>query len=293
MPAKMIWPIVAEMQEAAVQHADSKPTRNYLGMSEIGSKCPRRLWLKFRGYTPDYYLEGQAAMIFSLGNLVEDEVLKWLQYAGYKITDTQKSFSDINGLFQGHCDGVVEGVGEDPYILEIKSANKQRFQAFQEKGVQAICREYYAQVQCYMGYSGLNNAQFVIMCKDNCDIYAEVVSYNGAHFEAIKKCARYIIGSPFAPLPLPKNSYECTYCRFAPLCRSSTRPATTQDLDNPTEATQYHHVQMNKTCGTCVFLTPSEDGVMLCSKYNKPLKKWGGWCDQYTYVDYDADKLPF
>ncbi|MBR5346984.1 MAG: YqaJ viral recombinase family protein, partial [Deltaproteobacteria bacterium] len=52
----------------------------------------------------------------------------------------------------------IKGVTSLDHVLEIKSANSRRFKAFRESGVRAISREYYCQVQCYMGYSGLERA---------------------------------------------------------------------------------------------------------------------------------------
>jgi hypothetical protein len=47
-----------------------------------------------------------------MGDAVELQTLRWLEQAGYRITDRQRSFELLNGLLRGHCDGVIEGVTE-------------------------------------------------------------------------------------------------------------------------------------------------------------------------------------
>ena len=70
------YPLISDMYEAAANY-ERGPKRNYLGMSQIGKPCGRALWYSFRGFTPSA-IDGQLKMIFSLGDRVEEEVIKWL-----------------------------------------------------------------------------------------------------------------------------------------------------------------------------------------------------------------------
>ena len=125
-----IDPVANAMYEAASRALHDEPARSYLGMSGIGHPCARKIWYGFRQYSP-MTQAGRVEMIFSLGNAVEQEVLRWLQLAGYKVDGQQTEFSALNGLFGGHCDGIIYGVTQRPHILEIKSASATRFKAFQ------------------------------------------------------------------------------------------------------------------------------------------------------------------
>lgn len=266
------YPIVNEMYEAAAK--ESNGGRHYLGMSEIGKSCSRALWLSFRGYTPSA-IEGKAKMIFSLGNCVEDEVIKWLDLAGYKVTDRQREFLEVNGYFRGHWDGCIEGISSKPHVLEIKSANDSRFKSYQNLGVKAVSPEYYAQVQCYMGYSGLKRALFVIMNKNNCDLYTERVYYSKEDFVALEEKAKDIIGRVFPPEPLPEDRPVCEYCRFKFICRQAEG-----------------YVQKQRTCGTCIECIPKQMS-MLCTRYQQTIKKWGMACPEWKFALPDADRVPF
>lgn len=216
--------IVNEMYEAASASRDSP--RNYLGMSRIGERCARKLWYAFRGYSPAP-LEGRAAMIFDLGNRVEDAVLHWLDAAGYRVEDAQREFSAHAGMFRGHCDGIIHGVTSRPHILEIKSANDRRFKAFQREGIRSVSPVYYCQAQCYMGYAGLERALFVVMNKNTCELYAERVHFSREDFEALHARAHAIITANDPPERPPdhrdsagEDAQICAWCDFHAVCLS-------------------------------------------------------------------------
>ena len=258
--------VAAEMYEAAAR-GRGEP-RNYLGMSSIGDPCPRKIWLEFRGYDP-LPLDGRAAMIFDLGSRVEDAVIHWLKAAGYEIEGQQQDFSAHEGFFRGHCDGIIHGVTERAHILEIKSANDKKFQAFKTQGVAVVSPTYYAQVQCYMGYSGLERALWVVMNKNTCEIHAERCYFNKADFDALHRKALDIICSAGMP---GKKEHMCQWCGQRPWCSG--------------EGTQ-----TRKTCGTCTWL---DMGLKpRCRRHNVEIKRWGIACGEWTLCDPHCPDLPF
>lgn len=203
------------MFSTAEDEGRRRDERKYMGMSGIGHKCDRYIWLKFRGFK-GRDTSGQAIMIFELGDMVEGQVIKWLNAAGYTVEGEQEAFTDHCGFFTGHCDGIIHGVTKEPHILEIKSANDNRFKAMRQTGVRAVSSEYYCQVQCYMGYSGHRRALFVVMNKNNCDIYVERVYYNEDDFKALRDRAKYLINLNEVP-PVRKNS-KCQWCEYENAC---------------------------------------------------------------------------
>lgn len=236
-------------------------------MSGIGNPCSRAIWYAFRGYSP-LPLDGRAAMIFDMGNRVEDAVIHWVTEAGYDITDRQLAFSAHNGFFRGHCDGVIHGITERPHILEIKSANAKKFKAFKDNGIAAVSPEYAAQVQCYMGYGGFERALWIVMCKDNCEIYTERAYFVREEFERLDKKALGIITAQDAPDPEP---HMCEWCGFRMWCKS------------PDEA-----IQSKSTCGTCVSLKMGLEPE--CVRHKVKIKTWGiscqDWYPAYTDVPF-------
>lgn len=195
-------------------------------MSRIGERCARKLWYAFRGYSPAP-LEGRAAMIFDMGDRVEDAVRHWLDAAGYRVEDAQREFSVHAGMFRGHCDGIIHGVTSRPHILEIKSANDRRFKAFQREGIRSVSPVYYCQAQCYMGYAGLERALFVVMNKNTCELYAERVHFSREDFEALHARAHAIITANDPPERPPdhrdsagEDAQICAWCDFHAVCLS-------------------------------------------------------------------------
>ena len=251
------------MYEAASQYRKEAP-RAYLGMSSIGRECSRSIWYSFRGFTP-LEVEGRAIMIFRLGDRVEDEVVDWLTRAGYTVSDRQRSFSALGGLFNGHWDGQIEGLTKKPHVLEIKSANAKRFKAYQISGIRKISPEYYAQVQCYMGYSGLDRALFVVMCKDTCEIYTERIPFVEGDFKDIERKASEILTSNRPPDKT--ETALCEWCSYKFLCNGM--PA----------------VQKRKTCGTCSHCEVKPDYHILCKLHDREIKKWGRYCEQWEYMN--------
>ena len=210
--------LVNNLYSAAEGSRNNGKKRNYLGMSEIGRPCNRELWLNFRGF-PRIPIEGRIIMLFEFGDLIEDRVIYWLREAGYSVTDQQLSFSSHNDWFKGHCDGTISGVTKKDHILEIKSANKNKFESFKRFGVRKTYPVYYSQVQCYMGYSSLERALVIVQCKDTSEIYGERIYFNNTDFQALHRRALDIISAnTIPPRPFDPNSFECKYCNQRIVC---------------------------------------------------------------------------
>lgn len=267
-------PIAEAMYEAASRY-ERGPKRHYLGMSEIGHPCLRRLWYSFRGFTPSVP-EGRLKMIYSLGDCVEEEVVKWLTMGGYQVSDRQRAFAEINGFFCGHWDGRIEGVTSKPHVLEIKSASAARFKAFQETGIRNVSEQYFAQVQCYMGYSGLERALFVIMNKNTCELYTERVHFDKDYFAATEEKARQVMSAVLPPEKV-KSEAVCQWCPYHERCASNSP-----------------YIQAEKTCGVCWYVQPGDNCTMHCTHPDHPVQitKWGKSCPGWEYLD-KMDRVPF
>lgn len=265
---------VAEaMYEAASRWRKDSGVRSYLGMSGIGGTCRRKIWYGFRGYTPTA-LEGRVQMIFSMGDAVELQTLRWLEQAGYRITDRQRSFELLNGLLRGHCDGIIEGVTSRPHILEIKSASASRFKLFKDNGICETSPEYAAQVQMYMGCAGLDRALFVVMNKNTCEILTERVHFQKREFDALVEKAREIISADVEIKAYGKDSRECGMCDYRMHCWHAP------------------YIQEAPTCGTC-FHCAFHGIAPWCRKHDHDILKWGMACPDWEFLDASLDVVPF
>ena len=260
--------IAMDMYEAAARSRKADGPRHYLGMSEIGKKCSRSLWYGFRGF-PAMEIDGRAIMIFRFGDRIESEVVYWLKQAGYMVEGTQTAFNDHNGLFCGHCDGIIHGVTSRAHILEVKSCNDRKFAAFKQSGVKAVYPVYYAQCQCYMGYAGLDRALMVIQNKNTSEIYTERLYFSKDDFQAFRDRAASIISANDIPGPI-NDAFECKWCNHRIICKT------------PEAA-----IMSEQQCGTCFYLK-FKTGTCepWCSHpgHTSKINTWGLSCPDWFYL---------
>jgi len=233
--------IALEVYEACARRNAAEPRRTYLGMSQIGKLCERSLWLDFNG-AERIPVEGRIARVFENGKSSEERIIADLKAAGFGIVDQQIEFSDFDGRFKGHGDGIIKGVTKKLHVLEIKTANDANFKAFKKLGIKHR-PEYDAQVQCYMGYGQYERALFVVENKNNQELYTERVHFNPEQFQALKAKAHRIITTPEAPAKCVNES-ECRFCNFRLVC------------DNPPKARQPEAEK--PCCKSCRYFSPSE-----------------------------------
>lgn len=249
--------VAARMMEGATLAWGEEP-RNYLGMSQIGHPCKRKLWMDMRGY--GHKPEPRLQCIFQLGHRVEDMVVTMLQKTGYRLEHTgkeQQTFSDCNGYLKGHGDGMIYGITTKPHLLEVKSANKKKFEEFQNKGYLHNV-VYAAQVEAYMEHAKVDRALAVVMCKDNCDLYIERIRKAGTYASLRDKAWEVIRSEDF---PACERIQECHFCDYKVACW--TPDAFTVD---------------QKVCGNCMMCVPKDDGFY-CTLHEEQIPKWGLGCD--------------
>lgn len=184
----------------AAMHAAEVP-RGHLGMSQIGNPDERTLWLKFRWSLPDVPAP-RTLRIFQLGHYVEIEIARLLRLIpGVELHTTDEAGSQFNfkllgGHFAGSMDGAIRGIPEAPktwHVWEAKSASSKCFSQLEKDGVQKWSPEYYAQMQCYMGATGMERALFTAYNKDDSALYVERVKREPMFWEAMQEKARRII----------------------------------------------------------------------------------------------------
>lgn len=211
------------LENNALIKNSGKKRRKYLGMSEIGHKCERYLWLKFHGHMNEEF-SGSILRLFEDGNAREEKLVSEMKQAGIYIEGQQDSLG--YGSFWGHCDGIIY-LDYEKYVLEIKGANEKSFNTFKKMGVKNhpyAGPKYYAQVQCYMGFSGLEKALFLIENKNNNDIYEEIIEFDRECFKSLTMKADRIIEGNIPPgISTRKDWHECFYCQANndDLCRKT------------------------------------------------------------------------
>ncbi len=164
-------PTLAAADQALEDAENSKPSRDYLGMSAIGASCERMLFYSFR-WAQRVRFNAETLKRFADGHSGEDvQAARLRMVPGLTLitvdpeTGRQIGFVDDTGHFKGHADGAVLGLLQAPktwHIWEHKVSEK--FKALEklkaEHGEKAALEKwnptYYAQAVLYMHYSGIS-----------------------------------------------------------------------------------------------------------------------------------------
>jgi hypothetical protein len=119
----------------------------------------------------------------------------------------------------------------------------------QKSGVKKAKPEHYAQMQIYMKWSidqfgedGCRRALYLVVNKDNDDIYTERLEFDAKEAQALVDKAMAVITSVEPPVGVSTDPtwFECKFCDYQAVCHGTDVPAT--------------------TCRSCVHATPEMDG---------------------------------
>ena len=193
--------------------------RFYLGMSQIGNPNQRLLWLRWRWLMPDDW-EPRVLRLLDLGNVVEEHLIKKLRkIPGASIFDLdgdgkQLQVKALGGHLKGHLDGIAKKLPgldpKNPYLLEFKTANDNRFNKLQSLG--SYCdwsEEYAAQIHMYMGLGKLKHCIAIVYNKNNSDLYTEIIEYDKDFFDSIMNKAENILLAEIPPDNyIPETDYR-------------------------------------------------------------------------------------
>lgn len=227
----------AIVDQAILDAEALKPRRAYIGASSLGDECSRRIQYRYLDapIDPDKKFPPKTLRIFSLGHILEDEMVKLLRQAGFdlRVQDSkgkQFGFSIADGQIAGHIDGVICGgpnIINYPCLWENKTANDKKFNEFVRMGVSRANPTYAAQIAIYQAYMDLteNPALFTVMNKNTSEIYYELVPFDAELAQRISDKAANILTASKANDILPRvaqspDYFACRMCEFQKTCWS-------------------------------------------------------------------------
>lgn len=252
------------------EKSKEKP-RLYLGMSQIGEDCQRKLYYSFR-IAKQKPMEAQGIRATEDGFLQEDIMARFLSNVpGIELytRDPENPTKQIEFLllldhFRGHADGIIKGILESPktwHIWEHKSVNLKKLgnliKLRAEKGEKEALYHwdiiYYAQAQIYMHCSQLNRHYLTVTSPGGRDYISVRTEYNRKYAESIIEKAKNIIFGNTIPAKLGerRESYACKFCAYIPVCHDHEFP--------------------DKNCKTCSQWEPVKDAGNFCNLYQKLL----------------------
>lgn len=197
--------------------------RNYIGASSIGGACERAIWYQYNQISKEPISNKQQRTLV-IGKRLESIVLDCLEQAGVKLTRTWYDLQDCDiDEFKGHVDGVWLNEDDSPgAIIEVKTARDSSFKIFVQRGLKYWYPIYYAQLQAYMGMSGIHEAYLIALNKDTSELHDEHVLFDRVYYDDLKFKVKRILDAK-DPLPKISNSplfYVCRSCSFNKTCHS-------------------------------------------------------------------------
>ena len=203
-----------------VQSRNDKKVRDYIGASGIGAECLRQIWYEFKGFEAEE-VPTKTRRTWAIGRHLEGLILDWLTDAGIEIARTWDDLvSEGMPFFKGHLDSVWIKKGKAFAIIEIKTAKDASFNIFVKKGLRTWNPQYYAQIQSYMGMSGIHSAYILVLNKDNSEIADELVTFDPVFYQKLREKALMV---STANMPPPKINgsplwFQCKMCKFNKVC---------------------------------------------------------------------------
>ena len=215
--------------DAAALAEQREAQRTYLGASGIGSECLRRVQLDWK---VESTFPARTKRIFSRGHMFEEITVKAMAGAGFRMErgTPATGFSAVDGQFKGHCDGIIlagpdiEGL-RYPCLWEHKALGSSGWKKIEKEGLRKAYCHYYAQIQIYMAYLGLdeNPALFTAVNSDTCEILHLLVPYDPEAAQSWSDRAVTVIRATQAGELLPRitdkpDDWRCRMCPHSDRC---------------------------------------------------------------------------
>ena len=244
--------------------------RTYIGYSELGQSCSRKIWYNFRWFKLKE-TSARMARLFERGDWEEVRLEKDLQRINIIIFGQQKTIFGIANHIQGHIDALLTEVpGITGTILgEFKTANQKRFDKFKkDNDILKTQPEYYYQAQSYMGKLNLKKCLFIVTNKNTEERWMKIIEFDKEAFDKIETKAFDILTAEIPPERIGASTwYECKYCHFKDVC--------------------HFGVKFLKTCRSCKNVNIEENGVWACGLDGKQLTVTDqkNACDKYVPLE--------
>ena len=234
-PACFADEVNARIDAVLTAENGARKPRQYLGGSRLGEGCSRLLQYEFLQVPrdPGGEFTGKTLRIFAAGHCFEDLAVDWMAKAGFDLrtrnaSGDQFGFSVAGGRVRGHIDGVIVAAPDGlavPALWECKSANAKNWRDIFKRGVTVSKPVYAAQIALYQAYLGLTEhpAVFTAVNKDTCELWHELVPFNGALAQVASDKAVRILQACDAGEWLPRVSadpehFECAWCAWRQRC---------------------------------------------------------------------------
>lgn len=236
--------------------------RRHLGGSQIGKSCNRELWYAFRWVKKpkeetQKHNEGQMLRLLNRGHREEPAMIRWLQLAGCIIENDPQHQVTVSAV-GGHFGGSIDNTGFLPPKFQIskrigfefKTANIKNFAATKKKGVKLGKPDHWAQMCVYGFLANIEYFLYVVVNKDNDELYFELVKIDMSYGQHMVDKAAVIISAKIPPIKISERPeyFGCKWCKFTDIC--------------------HHGEVVEKNCRSCKYAVPGQDKTWICTFNN-------------------------
>jgi len=207
-----------------------------IGASGIGDECVRSIWYDWRGAYEGVF-SGRLLRLFKTGHLQEERVLDDLKNAGFEVwpfdeDGKQWTYTAARGHAVAKLDGVIKGVPgaeKTPHTLEIKSSNVKGFKEITSKGCKVAKPQHYYQIQMGLWLTGLSDALYVVICKDDEAYYTERIKKEDLAIREIESKLEQLVNDSMIPLRIAEKEgdWRCKFCDAKGICWNGEQPKQT------------------------------------------------------------------
>ena len=283
---------LTEVDKALEDKQQLEAPRNYLGMSQIGDECWRKLFYSFRG-AEKRMIQASGLRAIEDGFLQEDvmsERLRMLPFIQLHTTapdsDKQIGFSLLLDHFRGHCDGMILGIKEAPktwHVWEHKSVNETKFKKLnklkEEKGEKKALAEwdeiYFSQAQIYMHQARVERHYLTVTTPGGRDYTSCRTEFNNKIAENLITKGKSIIFDNWNIPPRASSKrefYKCKWCEYSEICHDTKFPLV--------------------NCKTCRYSEPINEGKRKCLLKDTVLENNSLWIDTCPDHVYNPALVP-
>lgn len=241
--------------------------RAYLGLSQIGEECHRKLQFDHhRAY--EIHTSERMMRLFQTGHSQEAIMTAYLAKIGIEVTDQQSYIIGTAGHWKGHTDGVGYCNHRGTFLVEFKTHNDKSFKDLKKNGVKKSKPVHYDQMTAYAGYKKLSRSLYMAMNKNDSEYYLEWVDFDEERFKELKHKEFEVISAEALLPRVGTNSptwFKCKLCNARNVCFGTVKP--------------------NVNCRTCKHVDVEDDGIWSCSKFKKKLTNGEQLlaCDKHDY----------
>lgn len=249
--------LMADIEEWSKYAFDDGP-RSHLGASIIAKPCDRDIWYSWRWFK-HHQFGGTLQRLFQDGHWYEQRFIEMLTGIGCKITQVaedgeQQRIYAVQGHFGGSTDGgaklperygVVAQLGD--FLLECKTMNTANFGKFHD--AKESKPQHWGQMCVYGVKLGLRYAIYLIVNKNNSEIYIEIVELDWEYGQNLINKGEWIIFSQVPPPKISNNpsDYRCKLCDHHAVCQLNATP--------------------DANCRTCTYSSPIDNKQWLCNRW--------------------------